>query len=314
MRLKLAERLAALFPVRRVCEVLGVSPSGLYARRLRGESARVREDRQLKQKILEIHLETKHRYGTPRIEQALRASGTQSSRKRVARLRRELGLRTRYRRRFRVTTDSNHSQKVAPNRLRRQFDSSQADRIWVGDITYLRAGSSWAYLSMLLDTYSRRVVGWHLSPHLDEDLVRQALEKALALRRPSAGLLHHTDRGSQYCAKDYSRRLKRIGAVVSMSRKGDCWDNAMAESFFKTLKTELGSTFSSLEAARRELFAYIEGFYNTGRLHSSLGYRSPAQFERQAMATRSHGSSLGRALLPTLCERHSERPGSVCYC
>jgi transposase InsO family protein len=284
MRLKLAERLSESYPVRRVCAVLGVSPSGLYARRCRSESARVREDRRLKRKILGIHLETKRRYGTPRIEQELRGSGTRTSRKRVARLRRELGLRARSCRKFRVTTDSSHSRPVAPNRLCRQFASPEADRIWVGDITYLRAGRSWLYLAILLDTYSRRVVGWHLSPHLDEDLPRQALEKALASRRPEAGFVHHSDRGSQYCAKHYGERLEAVGAVVSMSRKGDCWDNAMAESFFKTLKAELGERFSSSHAARREVFAYIEGFYNNRRLHSSLGYRSPAQFERDAAA------------------------------
>lgn len=276
-----------------VCALLGVSRSGLYARRRRGESARVREDRVLKQKILVAHVEGRQAYGTPRIEKALRASGTRSSRKRVARLRGELGLRTRYRRRFRVTTDSRHAQPVAPNRLGRRFGASEPDRIWVGDVTYLRVGSGWAYLAVLVDTYSRRIVGWQLSSRLGEELVRGALEAAVFQRRPEPGLLHHTDRGGEYCAKDYGERLRSVGAVVSMSRKGDCWDNAMAESVFKTIKTELGDSFSSVEAARRELFDYIEGFYNTRRLHSALGYRSPAQFEREEAGARPRRGSLG---------------------
>ena len=284
MRLSLAARVSEWFPVARVCAVLGVSCSGYYARLKRGESARLREDRRLKQQILAVDAAAKQRYGTPRVERALRRWGTRTSRKRVARLRRELGLRTRYSRRYRVTTDSEHRKPIAPNRLERCFASSVPDRIWVGDITYLWAGASWLYLAVLLDVYSRRVVGWCLSRKIDEDLVRQALERALASRRPAGGWIHHTDRGSQYGADDYRERVDELGGVASMSRQGDCWDNAMAESFFKTLKAELGDRFSSHEAARRELFAYIEGFYNTRRLHSSLGYRSPAEYERDNAA------------------------------
>lgn len=284
MRLSLAKRVSESFPVAHVCGVLGVSRSGYYARYKRGESARVREDRRLKQQILAVHVETKQRYGTPRVERALRRSGTRTSRKRVARLRRELGLRTRYSRRYRVTTDSNHRQPIAPNLLNRCFESDAADRIWVGDTTYLRAGSSWLYLAVLLDVYSRRVVGWSLSSRNDEALVRQALERALSSRRPARGWIHHTDRGGTYCADDYRDRIEERGGVGSMSRKGDCWDNAMAESFFKTLKVELGERFSSRSAARREVFAYIEAFYNTRRFHSSLGYRSPLEYEAENAA------------------------------
>ncbi len=294
MRLTLAERVCESFPVGRVCSLLGVSRSGLYARRCRLESARVREDRHLKQQILEIHVQTKRRYGTPRVEQELRASGTRTSRKRVARLRQELGIRTRYRRKYQRSKDSNRQLAVAPNHLRRRFESSQANRIWVGDITFLHCGGRYLYLAILLDLYSRRVVGWHTSSNPDENLARQALEKALTQRRPQGELLHHTDRGSPYRGTDYRERLREVGAVASMSRKGDCWDNAVAESFFKTLKAELGDRFSSVKTAKRELFAYIEGFYNTRRLHSSLGYRSPAQFERQAMAGCSPGKRSSR--------------------
>ena len=284
MRLSVAARVSESFPVARVCALLGVSRSGHYARHKRGDSARVREDRRLKQQILAVHAESKQRYGTPRVERALRRSGTHTSRKRVARLRRELGLRTRYTRRFRVTTDSRHAQPIAPNRLERDFTSRSPDRVWVGDITYLRAGTSWLYLAVVLDLYSRRVVGWSLSHRIDEDLVRKALDQALAARRPARGWIHHTDRGGQYCADDYRERVEEIGGVASMSRKGDCWDNAVAESFFKTLKTELGDRFSSHAAARRELFAYIEGFYNTQRLHGTLGYVSPVEYEKEHAA------------------------------
>ena len=284
MRLTLAERVSESFPVRPVCRLLGVSRSGLYARRCRQESARSREDRRLKQKILEIHLQTRRCYGTPRVEQELRAHGTRTSRKRVARLRKELGIWTRYRRKYRRSKDSDPKLAVAPNHLQRRFESSQADRIWVGDFTFLHCGGRFLYLAILLDLYSRRVVGWHVSANPDEDLSLQALEKALAQRDPQRGLLHHTDQGSVYRGKDYSKLLSSAGGVASMSRRGDCWDNAVAESFFKTLKAELGDRFSSFKAARRELFSYIEGFYNTRRLHSTLGYLSPAQFERQAMA------------------------------
>ena len=244
----------------------------------------MREDRRLKQQILAVHVKTKQRYGTPRVERQLRRSGTRTSRKRVARLRRELGLRTRYSRRYRVTTDSSHRKPIAPNRLARCFASEAANRIWVGDTTYLRAGASWLYLAVLLDVYSRRVVGWSLSSRNDEELVRRALERALASRRPAQGWVHHTDRGATYCADHYRERVEQRGGVTSMSRKGDCWDNAMAESFFKTLKAELGERFSSSYAARREVFAYIEAFYNTQRLHSYLGYVSPIEYEAEKAA------------------------------
>jgi transposase InsO family protein len=199
----------------------------------------------------------------------------------VARLRRELGLRAKGRRRFRTTTDSKHPYPVAPNRLERRFEAPAADRIWVGDITYLWTREGWLYLAIVLDTFSRRIVGWSLSESLERELATSALAKALEGRRPPPGLLHHTDRGSQYASGDYREILDAAGLVFSMSRKGNCWDNAMAESFFKTLKSELGRSFNSREQARREVFGYIEGFYNTHRLHSALGYRSPAEYERE---------------------------------
>jgi transposase InsO family protein len=280
VRYQAIERLAGSHPVRRLCRTLGGSPSGYYRWQRRGEGDRAREDRRLKQRIVALHGETKGRYGTPRVERALRRQGISTSRKRVGRLRRELGLRAKAAKKYKATTDSRHPYPVAPNRLERRFVAAKADRIWVGDITYLWTREGWLYLAIVLDTCSRRIVGWSVSESLERELAVSALEKALASRRPAPGLVHHTDRGSQYASGDYRDLVEQTGLVFSMSRKGDCWDNAMAESFFKTLKVELGSRFPSRQQARRELFEYIEGFYNTRRLHSGIGYRSPAEYER----------------------------------
>lgn len=280
MRYQAVARLRGEYPVCRLCHTLGASPSGYYRWQTRTDTERVREDRRLKQRILAIHAKTQGCYGTRRVERALRRQGIGTSRRRVGRLRRELGLRAKAARKFKATTDSTHSNPVAPNRLERRFDAPAADRIWVGDITYLWTREGWLYLAIVLDTFSRRIVGWSVSDRLERDLAVTALQKALAARRPGPGLLHHTDRGSQYASSDYQELLESAEIVFSMSRKGDCWDNAMAESFFKTLKVELGRRFDGREVARRDLFDYIEGFYNTWRLHSSLGYLSPAEFER----------------------------------
>lgn len=282
MRFAAVARLVGEHQVARVCRLLEVSRSGYHRWSRSGLSRRVREDRLLKQQILAEHAASRGRYGTPRIERSLRRRGIRTSRKRVARLRRELELRARGVRRFRVTTRSNPAHPAAPNLLERRFEAAAADRIWLGDITYLATTEGWLYLAAILDTYSRRVVGWATSESLDRDFVVEALERALATRRPDEGLLHHSDRGTQYTSADYRDRLAAAGVLVSMSRRGDCWDNAMMESFFKTLKTELGDRFATRDEARRELFDYIEGFYNTRRLHSSLDYRSPAEYERLA--------------------------------
>lgn len=282
MTYPIVKRLCGSHSVQCLCAVLGVSRSGYYAWRCRPATQRAREDRRLKQQILSIHTETKGRYGTPRIEQSLRRRDVRTSRKRVARLRRELGLRARPPRRFGVTTDSNHSKPPAPNLLQRRFAAPAPDRTWVGDITYLSTPGGWVYLALLMDTYSRRIVGWSVSSRIDEQLCLSALGRALETRRPPAGTIHHTDRGSQYCARDYRKLLSKAGLVASMSRKGDCWDNAMAESVIKTIKVELGDHFSSRRRAEQELFEYIEGFYNTKRLHSSLGYKTPLEAELKA--------------------------------
>ena len=284
MTYPVVERLSGGHSVQRLCAVLGVSRSGYYAWRRRPATPRALEDRRLKQQILSIHSETMGRYGTPRIERSLRRRGVRTSRKRVARLRRDLGLRARTPRRYRVTTDSKHSKPPAPNLLQRQFAAPGPDRTWVGDITYLSTAGGWLYLAFLMDTFSRRIVGWAVSSRIDEELCLSALRKALETRRPPAGIIHHTDRGSQYCAGRYRRLLAKAGLVASMSRRGDCWDNAMAESLVKTIKVELGDHFSSRRRAEQELFAYIVGFYHTRRLHSSLDYRTPLEAERDAAA------------------------------
>jgi transposase InsO family protein len=282
MRFAAVKRLVGHHPVARVCRLLGVSCSGYHRWNRATPSQRLLEDRLLKQQILEEHAASRGRYGTPRIERSLRRKGVRTSRKRVARLRREMTLRAKAARRFRVTTKSDPAHPIAPNLLERRFEAAAADRIWLGDITYLQTDEGWLYLAAILDTYSRRIVGWTTSESLDRDFVVEALDRALAARRPDEGLLHHSDRGCQYTSGEYRDRLADAGVVVSMSRAGDCWDNAMMESFFKTLKTELGDRFTSRDEARRELFDYIEGFYNTRRLHSRLGYLSPAEFERLA--------------------------------
>ena len=222
MKYQVVERLSGSHSVRRLCAVLGVSPSGYYARCHRQETSRVREDRHLKHRILSIHTEMKGRYGTPRIERSLRREGVRTSRKRVARLRRELGLRARTQRRYRLTTDSNHSQPPAPNLLERHFEAEEPDRTWVGDITYLSTTEGWLYLAFSIDTLARRGVGWSVGERLDEALTLSALQQALATRRPPPGLSHHTDRGSQYCSHAYRELLSQAGAVASMSRRGDC--------------------------------------------------------------------------------------------
>jgi transposase InsO family protein len=193
------------------------------------------------------------------------------------------GLQGTYRRRFRVTTDSRHRWPVASNRLARRFEVSRPDTVWAGDITYIRTREGWLYLAVLLDLCSRRVVGWALSPRLTRQLPQAALEMAIGRRRPRAPILHHSDRGSQYASRDYREALLQEGFVVSMSRRGDCYDNAPVESFFATLKKELvaGEVFYTREQARREIVDYIEGFYNSWRRHSALGYLSPAAFEEK---------------------------------
>jgi putative transposase len=269
------------FPVRLLCRTLGVSRAGFYAWRQRPLAPRARADERLGLEIAAIHTESRQRYGSPRIHAELAARGYRTSRKRVARLMRTRRLAARRRRRFRVTTDSRHRFPVAPNVLARQFERGAPDMAWVTDITYIPTGEGWLYLAVILDLCSRFAVGWAMSERLTRDLTLQALAMALTRRRPPQGLVHHSDRGSQYASGDYQEALTQYGIVCSMSRRGDCWDNAVAESFFATLKRELvhEATWPTRSAARAALFEYIELFYNGWRRHSALGYLSPRAFE-----------------------------------
>jgi putative transposase len=274
------------FRVRSMCRVLKVSSSGYYRWRSRPESRRAREDRQLLVKIAVAHQQSRCTYGSPRVHAQLKQAGMHCGRKRIERLMKSEGLEARRCRRFKVTTRSVSSHPAAPNHLNRQFQVDRPDQVWAGDITYLWTSEGWVYLSVLLDLCTRRVVGWAVSDRLTVDLALGALEMALGQRRPELGLLHHTDRGSQYTSTSYREELERRGVVVSMSRRGNCYDNAAAESFFSTLKGELEGygQYRTRQQALSELFDYIELFYNRKRLHSSLGYLSPAEFERQKHA------------------------------
>ncbi len=273
----------ATFPIRLLCRTLHVSRAGFYAWRGRAPSPRARADARLGFEITTIYAESRQRYGSPRIHAELRDRGCRTGRKRVARLMRVRRLAARRRRRFRVTTQSRHPFPVAPNLLARQFARAAPDQAWVTDITYIPTGEGWLYLAVILDLYSRFAVGWAMSERITGDLTRAALDMALARRCPRQGLLHHSDRGSQYASGDYQQVLAQHGIVCSMSRRGNCWDNAVAESFFATLKVELvhDAAWNTRATARRELFEYLEPFYNGRRRHSALGYLSPRAFEQQ---------------------------------
>lgn len=264
--------------------MLEVERSGFYAWRSRKESDHAVDDRRLAVEVRAVFEESKRRYGSPRVFRVLCRRGVKVGRHRVARLMREQKLQARRRRKFVATTHSKHSMPTPPNLVKREFDVNEADRVWAGDVTYLPTGEGWLFLAVLLDLYSRRVVGWALSERNDEALTLSALRMALDQRHPSTGLIHHSDRGATYASGGYQDVLARNGLVCSMSRKGDCWDNAVVESFFSTLDIECAreQPFLTKSAARREVSEYILSFYNPTRLHSHLGYLSPMEFERAA--------------------------------
>jgi transposase InsO family protein len=300
----------ATYPVRVLCQTLGVSRAGFYAWHTRPPAARRQADQRLGVEIQAIHAETRQRYGSPRVHAELRDRGHQVGRKRVARLMRQHGLCARRRRRFRVTTDSNHPWPVAPNVLARQFAVAAPDTAWVTDITYLWTREGWLYLAVILDLFSRAVVGWAMSAQITtQHLTLQALTMALGRRRPPHGLLHHSDRGSQYASADYQRALTAHGIVGSMSRRGNCWDNAVAESFFATLKVELAhdADWATRAEARGDVFTYLEGFYNGARRHSALGYLSPLVFERHWAA----GATVAAPASWLTATGSPEKPSSV---
>jgi transposase InsO family protein len=274
-----AEKVA--FPVSALCRLLAVSQSGYYAAVGRPRSAHARRDHDLAEKVAEAHLASRRRYGSPRVHAELRASGERVARKRVARIMREKHLVARSRRRFQTTTDSKHAFPIAPNLLARDFTAKGPDEAWVTDITFLWTAQGWLYLAAIIDLFSRRVVGWATSQNVDRHLALAALDLALTRRRPNAGLVHHSDRGSTYASGDYRKALKARGIECSMSRKGDCWDNAVAESFFASLKREMDGIddLESRAAATISIGQYIDGFYNLLRRHSTINYTSPIEFE-----------------------------------
>jgi len=268
-------------PVSALCRVLDVTRSGFYAWEKRDPSERAIDDQSLALEIAAIHKASGETYGSPRVHAELRAKGIEVSCKRVARLMRELGIRSLRKRRFKATTDSGHALPVADNILDRTFEVDAPDVAWVTDITYVRTDEGWLYLAAILDLFSRRVVGHAMSERIDRELVLRALRDAVGRRDPDEHLLHHSDRGSQYASGDYQVALRERGVVCSMSRKGNCWDNAVAESFFATLKTECvyPRRFATRAEAREAIFHFIEVFYNGRRRHSTLGYMTPVEFE-----------------------------------
>lgn len=268
--------------VEKMAMVLNVSRSGYYKWLNRSSSERKQENEELIEQIKGVQKHARYSYGSPRVTQALHRKGYQVGENRIAALMRAHGLGRRVKKRFRSTTDSENSLPIVENLLNREFSASRPNRVWVSDLTFISTAEGWMYLCVVIDLYSRKVVGWAMGTRMKAALVLQALMMAVVRRQPPEGLLFHSDRGSQYCSRIFRNRLEKYQMKQSMSRKGNCWDNAPAESFFKTLKSELigHGAFRSREEARRAVFEYIEVFYNRQRLHSTLGYVSPVEFEQ----------------------------------
>lgn len=271
-----------------MCRVFEVSPSSYYEWEQVPQSDHDRRDQELSEAIGEIFADKRSRYGSPRITQELAKQDIGVSRKRVSRLMREKGLRAKGKRKFKHTTDSNHSLPIAPNLVNQQFNVPAKNKVWVSDITYIQTLEGWLYLATIVDLYSRKVVGWSCSGRMTAGLVCEALDNAVQKRRPKRGLILHSDRGSQYASGAFRRRLWRYRMAQSMSAKGNCYDNAVAESFFATLKKELicGEVYRTRDEARTAIFEYIEVFYNRRRMHSLINYMTPDEFESCASKQR----------------------------
>ncbi len=287
MRFKLIDEAKKEFPVHRLCSVLDVSESGYFAWKRRPASRRQNEDLVLLAHIRSQFSMSNETYGAPRMHVELKEDGLAIGRHRVARLMRDNGLKALQKRRYKKTTDSGHASPVAANLLDQDFICDRTDQKWGVDISYIWTAEGWLYLAIVLDLHSRRIIGWATSNRLKKDLALNALRRAIALRQPRPGLIHHSDRGSQYCSHDYQKLLKAHGMTVSMSGKGNCFDNAMVETVFKTIKNELvwRTIFQTRTAAERALGRYIDGFYNPRRRHSALGYKSPTAFEAEMAIT-----------------------------
>lgn len=274
------------YPVRLMCRALEVSAAGFYAAQRRRPSARAQQDQRLRLAIRTAYADSHRRYGAPKIHAVLRAHGVRCGKKRVARLMQRDGLRGTTPRRFRVTTQSAHRLPIAGNHLDRQFSVAvqrDRDRVWAADLTYVGTAEGWLYLAVVLDVASRRVIGWCADARADESLTIRALTQALRLRQPAPGVVHHSDRGVQYASAAYQALLAQHGLRSSMSRKGNCWDNAVVESFFAILKTELRPerVWATRALAETAIARYIDGWYNLQRRHGTLGFRSPYQYERE---------------------------------
>ena len=283
MRYRFIKENSKQFHISAMCKVLKVSRSGYYQWTYSvGEDDK--QESSVCERIRKIFIESKESYGSRRISRELRRECIQCSRRRVCKLMRKLGIAPKRRRRFKITTDSKHGFKIHPNLLMRDFQVDGPNRAWVSDITYVWTNEGWLFLASVIDLYSRRVVGWSMSESLKSQITQDALAMAVTSRRPGEGLIHHSDRGVQYACNDYQKMLAKHGMACSMSRKGDPWDNSVAESFFCTLKKELiyRKKFATRDEARREIFDFIEVFYNRQRMHSFLGYKSPAEFEVEA--------------------------------
>jgi len=275
------------FPVNRMCRVLEVGRSGFYAWLNRRESPRSCENRCLVVEIKAVHKESRRTYGSPRVHADLKDKGYVIGKHRVARLMRENGVVSKHKRKFRATTHSKHDHPVAENRLKRRFNVSEPNQYWVSDITYIPTREGWLYLAVTIDLFNRRVIGWAMDRWINRWLVMRALNMAIKNGTLKPGLIHHSDRGVQYACQDFQALLEANCIECSMSRKGDCWDNAVAESFFHTLKVELihDRNYKTRQEAKKDIFEYIEVFYNRQRRHSYLGYLSPVEFEKQAYAS-----------------------------
>jgi len=271
----------AEFPIAVMCDVFAVSRSGYYAWINKPESGRKQANTKLLEQIHIVHQESRGTYGSPRVYRALTQQEIPCSENRVARLMREDGLQAKTKRRFKATTNSKHDLPVAPNLLQRNFTSATPNSVWAGDITYIWTTEGWLYLAVVIDLFSRSVVGWSMNKRMTRQLVMDAMTMAIKRRRPSPGLIFHSDRGSQYASTDFQALLAKHDMLCSMSRKGDCWDNAPVESFFGSLKQEMvfHQIYRARFQARQSIFDYIERFYNRRRLHSTLGYQSPADYE-----------------------------------
>lgn len=287
MRFRLIDAEKAKLPVGRMCALLDVSPSGYYAWRSRKPSRRQLDDMVFLAHIRAHFAASRRTYGSPRMHVELSEEGLAIGRHRVARLMSENGLRANQKRRFKRTTDSDHGGPVAANLIDQNFACNGPNQKWGADISYIWTAEGWLYLAIVLDFHSRRIVGWAISDRLKRDLALRALQRAITMRQPPPGLIHHSDRGSQYCSDDYRRLVKNAGMVASMSGKGNCYDNAIVETVFKTIKAELiwRTSFQTRHQADKSIGNYIDGFYNPVRRHSALGFKSPIRFEAEtAMA------------------------------